>query len=132
MTQPTKYWRMNFAAAADVDRMLSGEMIICPTTGLRSSKYDAEDCLARRMKKGEGIFLGKLDEDTGRAHIEAIGIIQDQKPVTSVRWKRISKTVFPNPQGGVPPWKERCFLFDSDRAQNYNLAAEFLIQFPDA
>ena len=84
------------------------------------------------MKKGEGVFLGKLDEDTGRAHIEAIGIIQNQRPATSVHWKRISKTVFPNPQGGVSPWRERCFLFDGGHAEDYNLAAEFLLHFPDA
>ncbi len=132
MAQPTKYWRINFASIADFDRMLAEGILICPTTGLRSLKYDPEDCIARRMKKGEGIFLGKLDEDTGKAHIQAIGVIQDQKPATTVRWKRISKTVFPNPQGGVPPWRERCFLFDGSRAEAYNFAAEFELHFSDA
>lgn len=112
--------------------MISGSKIISPNTGLRSPKYDADDCIERRMKKGDGIFLGKLDEGTGRAVIEAIGVIQDQSPVTSVRWKKISKTVFPNPQGGFPPWRDRCFLFNGQRAEAYNLASDFLIHFPDA
>ena len=131
MSQPTKFWRINYSEA-DLERMLDQGSLICPTTGLRSSKYDPEDCILRRMKKGDGVFLGKLDEDTGRAHLHAIGILQNHKPATLVRWKRISKTVFPNPQGGIPPWKERCFLFDGSRAEAYNLAADFLSHFPDA
>lgn len=111
--------------------MLTYGTLICPMTGLYSSKYDPEDCIARRMKKGDGIFLGKLDEDTAKANIYAIGIVGNQKPVTLVRWKRISKVVFPNPQGGIPPWRERCFLFEGTRAEVYNLAAEFLTCFPD-
>lgn len=81
---------------------------------------------------GDGIFLGKLDLDTGYALIEAVGIIQDQHPVTSVKWKRISKSVQPNRQGGFPPWQNQCFLFNGQRAEAYNLGAEFLIHFPDA
>jgi len=111
--------------------MVAEGTIFAPTTGIRSRKYDADDCIARRMKSGDGIFLGKLDEDTGRALIEVIGILENQKPVTTVTWKRVSKTVFPNPQGGFQPWRERCFLFNHERAIDYNLPAEFLIHFPE-
>ena len=83
------------------------------------------------MKQGEGIFLGTLDEDSGCAFIAAIGIIQDQSPVTKVVWKRLSKTVLPNPQGGFAPWRERCFLFNGKRAEAYNFAADFIIHFPE-
>lgn len=131
MAQPTKYWRLNYSSSTDFDRMVTHSTVFSPTSGLRSSKYDADDCIARRMRKGDGIFLGKLDEDTGKALVEAIGIIQDQNPVTSVNWKRISKSVSPNPQGGFPPWRERCFLFEGRRAEDYNFPAEFLIHFPD-
>lgn len=110
--------------------MVANGTIIIPTTGISSAKYDAADCINRRMRKGDGIFLGKLDEDVGSALIEAIGIFNDQAPVKTVNWKRISKTVYPNRQGGFQPWRERCFLFSSNRAIDYNLPAEFLIHFP--
>jgi hypothetical protein len=132
MSQPTRYWRLNYSAPADLERMLAGGTILVPSGGLSSAKYDAGDCVSRRMKKGDGIFLGKLDLDTGRALIEAVGIIEDQNPATRVRWKRVSKTVFPNPQGGFPPWQDQCFLFNGQRAEVYNLATEFQVHFPDA
>jgi hypothetical protein len=132
MAQPTKYWRLNYTTPVDRDRMLEEGTVLVPTTGIRTPKYDAADCIARRMKKGDGVFLGKLDLDTGQASVEAIGIIQDQAPVTRVRWKRLSKMVYPNQQGGFPPWQAQCFLFNGRRAEVYGFAADFHIHFPEA
>lgn len=131
MLQSQRFWRLNFSALSDVEKMVAEGTIITPTTGIQSPKYDADDCIARRMKSGDGIFLGKLDEDTGRALIEVIGIIENQNPVTTVTWKIIHKTVYPNSQGGFQAWRERCFLFNRERAVDYNLPAEFLIHFPE-
>ena len=131
MRQPTHFWRFNYCSDFELDQMVEQGTLILPTVGLRSSKYDPEDCRNRRMRAGDGILLARFDEDVGRGQIAAIGILLDDRPVTRVDWRRYRRQVSPNPQGGVPPWRERCFCFEGARADAYNFAADFLSEFPD-
>ncbi|QTN21530.1 hypothetical protein HZ992_15210 [Rhizobacter sp. AJA081-3] len=130
MSQPTRFWRFSYDTEADVQRMVSEGTLLPATLGLRSQKYDPDDCVARRVRTGDGVFLAKYDPDLGVGTIVAIGVFQNQKPANRVSWKSMRKTVSPNPQGGVPPWRERCFLFEGTRAEAYNFAADFQIHFP--
>ena len=131
MPQPTRFWRFSYDSDESLAEMVESGSLTIPTTGARSVKYDPEACVATRIKAGDGIFLGKLDPDLGVGRIVAIGIVRNAKPVTSVSWKQIRRNVYPNPQGGLAAWRERCFLFNAGPVDRYNLAGEFLHHFPD-
>lgn len=111
--------------------MLTAGKLVIPKTGPRSEKFNPETCITTKIKVGDGIFLGKLDPDLGVGRIVAIGIVRSDKPVTIVDWKRLKRDVYPNPQGGIPAWREQCFLFNGGPAERYNLAGEFKTKFPD-
>jgi hypothetical protein len=131
MSPPSRYWRFSYDSDELVTRMIAAGDLSTPKTGLRTGKYDPESCIASKIRVGDGVFLGKLDPDLGVGKIVAIGIVRSAKPVTRVEWKRLKRDVYPNPQGGVPAWREQCFLFDRVPAERYNLAGEFKAQFPD-
>lgn len=130
MSQPTRFWRFSYDSEDSVTRMLDNESLVAPTIGIRSEKYDPEKCIATRVKVGDGVLLGKLDPDLGIGRIVAIGVVQNAKPATSIKWKRLNRDVHPNPRGGLAAWRERCFLFDSGPASKYNLIGDFLQHFP--
>lgn len=132
MSQPSRFWRFSYDTDDCVAQMLATGSIQAPRNGPRSEKYDAEACIASKMKVGDGVFLGKLDPDLGIGRIVAIGIVLNARPTTEVSWKQYGRTVHPNPQGGLAAWRERCFLFASGPAERYNLIGDFISQFPDA
>lgn len=132
MLQPKRFWRFSFDSDNLVIKMLEDGTLVVPTVGPRNAKYDPELCVAAKIKAGDGIFLGKLDLDLGVGCIVAIGIVQNAKPATSIAWKPVRRTVYPNSQGGLAAWRERGFLFSAGPADRYNLAGEFLHHFPDA
>jgi hypothetical protein len=112
-----------------VVQMLADGILVVPYTGLKSEKYDPEK-LVKRLKKGDGVFLGKLDQDLEIGRIVAIGIVQDEKAL-KILWKAYKREVYPNPPGGITAWKERCFLFNGGPADRYNLGGDFLQCFPN-
>lgn len=130
MPQPTRYWRFGFDSDDAVAQMLASATLVAPRTGIHSDKYDPEKCIATRLKKGDGVFLGKLDVDLGVGRVVAIGIVQDAK-APRILWKAYKRDIHPNPQGGIAAWKERCFLFNGGPADRYNLAGDFRQCFPD-
>lgn len=131
MPQPSRFWRFSYDSEESVTLMLTNRTIAVPTTGQRSEKYDPEMCIATKIRVGDGVFLGKLDPDLGVGRIVAIGIARNAKPATEIDWKRLKRDVYPNPQGGITAWRERCFLFNGGPVERYNLSGEFRGQFPD-
>lgn len=131
MPQPTRFWRFSYDSDATVTEMLANNSLAVPTTGLRSDKYDPENCIATKIRVGDGVFLGKLDPDLGVGRIVAIGIARNSKPTTVIDWKILKRDVYPDPKGGIAAWRERCFLFDDVPAKRYNLSGEFLGKFPN-
>jgi hypothetical protein len=131
MPQPTRYWRFSYDSEELLTQMLSAGALIVPMTGPRCTKYDPETCVATKIKVGDGVILGNLDANLGVGRIVAIGIVRIAKPVKKVEWQRIKRDVFPSPQGGIPAWRERCFLFSGEPAERYNLTNEFKVQFPN-
>ena len=131
MSQPTRFWRFSYDSEELVTEMLTAGKLVIPKTGPRSEKFNPETCITTKIKVGDGIFLGKLDPDLGVGRIVAIGIVRSDKPVTIVDWKRLKRDVYPNPQGGIPAWREQCFLFNGGPAERYNLAGEFKTKVPD-
>lgn len=131
MAQPKNFWRFSFDSQESVERMIAGGLLLTPTTGVKSEKYDPEAVVAEKIKAGDGLLLGRQDLATGKALIFAIGIAQDSRPMSKVSWKRVKKELHPNPQGGSEPWQSRCFRFSTEPAKAYRLAALFSEHFPE-
>lgn len=131
MPQPSRFWRFSYDSEELVNKMLDEGVIAAPLIGPNNEKYSSERCIETNVKVGDGVILGKLDPDLGIGRIVAIGIVRAAKPVTKVDWKRLKRDVYPSPQGGIGAWRERCFLFNKGPAERYDLAGDFIIQFPD-
>ena len=130
MSEPKRFWRFSYDSEESVAHMIVSGTILAPMIGIRSDKYDPDRDLAKRIRIGDGVFLGRLDPDMGIGRVVAIGIVNDERPVTSVTWKSVSVDLHPNSQGGIPAWRERCFKFDGKIAEGYDLAQRFRKHFP--
>jgi hypothetical protein len=117
-TQPTAFWRLNYATDALLEQMISKSSVIAT---------DSDFVLGLQI--GEGILLARYDEHAAAGIVKAIGVVSGVDRSTSqpvVTWKRISETLYPSAQG-QRFWRQAkpYFKFAKNVVQKYRLGEIF-------
>ena len=79
----------------------------------------------RRMKKGNFVLVGDVDELSGTAHVEWVGKIEEVLPGVGqiiVSWKKHHLTLTPEPAGRTNWLKREWFNFSPNVAERYGLS----------
>ena len=128
-----KFWRVTFDQLDTVEQCVASGTVPVPKQISSEALNDPNEILSNRIRVGDGIVLADFDEDGGR--VRAIGLVRSTctgNVPAQIEWVRVSKTLFPNPRGGVAQWKkEACFKFVENSAEGHKLELLFEQHFPE-
>jgi len=101
---------------------------------LPTAVQNVDSSVSSRLSTGSGIIVGALDDTSGCAHIDWVGVIGEialDGAETHVVWRNADFTLKPTPAGQVYWRKSDWFNFAPEVAERYMLDAIFTDVFDD-
>lgn len=130
----TRFWRFAYDEGA-LEQIIGSSTLPFPDFArYPHAKNNSVAKVRGDLRTGHLVFLANFDDTSLTGRIAAVGRVENILPDSvEVTWKKVapSRTVSPNPQGGVSQWqKEAVFKFAAEPAKRYGLAAVAQKLFP--